>query len=257
MYDRLFTFGCSFTQYRWMTWADILGCEANEFYNFGASGSGNLQIFIKLIECCKSYNLNGNDTVMIMWTNTAREDHFINNEWVNAGTIFNSVVYPDSFVKKFADEYFYLKRDLALIASAKSFLDNLKINYRFFLMLPLYMKSELHQNLPKLAINNKMLSIDNIIVDDDYSELLKLYHNDIKDIPTTVFEILNNSDWYSKKSRPILYHDRLGKVADLHPTPNEHLEYLKYVFPTLDLSNHTLSKIQESQNSLIFIDIDR
>ena len=39
---RLFTFGCSFTDYRWATWANILAYELDcEFHNFGKSGAGN------------------------------------------------------------------------------------------------------------------------------------------------------------------------------------------------------------------------
>ena len=35
--NRIFCFGCSFTQYLWTTWANILGTEFHEaeFYNFG------------------------------------------------------------------------------------------------------------------------------------------------------------------------------------------------------------------------------
>ena len=44
---RIFTFGCSFTNYLWSTWANILGYEFREaeFYNFGKSGAGNQYIF--------------------------------------------------------------------------------------------------------------------------------------------------------------------------------------------------------------------
>jgi len=35
---RLFAFGCSFTQYKWPTWADILGKSFDLSYNLGKSG---------------------------------------------------------------------------------------------------------------------------------------------------------------------------------------------------------------------------
>ena len=62
-YKRLFTFGCSFTSYTWKTWADILGQQAEEFYNFGQIGGGNEQIFFKIIEANKKYKF----TNMILW----------------------------------------------------------------------------------------------------------------------------------------------------------------------------------------------
>ena len=45
-YKRVFAFGCSFTCYRWPTWADLIGkqCEGAEFRNYGKSGAGNLFI---------------------------------------------------------------------------------------------------------------------------------------------------------------------------------------------------------------------
>jgi hypothetical protein len=43
--SRLFTFGCSFTNYRWSTWADCLAPEFDYFENWGQSGGGNHYIF--------------------------------------------------------------------------------------------------------------------------------------------------------------------------------------------------------------------
>jgi len=39
--SRLFTFGCSYTNYRWSTWADCLAPEFDYFENWGQSGGGN------------------------------------------------------------------------------------------------------------------------------------------------------------------------------------------------------------------------
>ena len=46
-YKRLFVFGCSFTQYRWPTWADIIAKDNPhlEYFNTANSGAGNLYIF--------------------------------------------------------------------------------------------------------------------------------------------------------------------------------------------------------------------
>ena len=44
-FKRAFVFGCSFTQYYWPTWADILGREFNKFENWGQCGGGNQFIF--------------------------------------------------------------------------------------------------------------------------------------------------------------------------------------------------------------------
>jgi hypothetical protein len=45
-YKRVFAFGCSFTGYKYPTWANIMGKHISqaEFYNFGRSGGGNVFI---------------------------------------------------------------------------------------------------------------------------------------------------------------------------------------------------------------------
>ena len=79
--SRLFTFGCSFTSYTWKTWADILGQQAEEFYNFGQIGGGNEQIFFKIIEANKKYNFTKDDTVAVCWTHYHRKDVYQINKW--------------------------------------------------------------------------------------------------------------------------------------------------------------------------------
>ena len=64
-FKRLFTFGCSLTKYKWQTWADILGELAEEFYNHGAPGSGNTQIFNKIMIADGEYNFTSDDTIAI------------------------------------------------------------------------------------------------------------------------------------------------------------------------------------------------
>ena len=46
---RLFTFGCSVTEFIWPTWADILGREFDYYENWGRVGAGNLYIFNSII----------------------------------------------------------------------------------------------------------------------------------------------------------------------------------------------------------------
>jgi hypothetical protein len=70
----LFTFGCSFTEYIWPTWADILGREFEYYENWGKAGGGNQYIFNSLIECHLRNQLTKDDTVIIRWTSPDRED---------------------------------------------------------------------------------------------------------------------------------------------------------------------------------------
>jgi hypothetical protein len=217
-----------------MTWADILGAESKEYYNFANCGCGNQQIFIQLIECIKRYNLTEGDTVIIMWTSVAREDRFVKGKWICPGNIYHQEIYPREFVEKFVDMYGYLKRDLSFISATKLILENLKINYHFLSMIPVNQISEWHDS----------------INDNTYDELFKLYENDLKTIRSSVFEIIFNSNWRIPKRQPRPRH--IDGQEDFHPTPYEHLEYIKNIFPELSISEKTLNLIDKSQKECKF-----
>jgi len=68
MKRRLFTFGCSFTNYKWKTWADIIGTQFEEFQNWGKSGSGNFFISSSLYECHSINKITKDDVVLIMFS---------------------------------------------------------------------------------------------------------------------------------------------------------------------------------------------
>jgi hypothetical protein len=231
MFNRLFTFGCSFTNYKWITWADICGFEAKEFYNLGSAGSGNLQAFIKLMEVDKTYHLTPDDTVMIMWTCVTREDRTINSEWLNLGNIYNQYVFSKDWVEKFADAEWYLKRDLALIASTIEFLKNRNIKYHMLQMVPV---GEIE--FGPTEINN---------------DLLKLYADDLKDLKPSMLEITFNNNFLlpSRKYKPMVNAHKI----DSHPTPLEHYEYLKVIFPEWKFSESTIDKIKENQQTITML----
>lgn len=88
--NRLFTFGCSFTQYKWPSWADILGLNFDEFYNFGQPGSGNFFLLYQFIFANEYYKFNKNDTLIFMLSNDARVDIIKNKEWLTTGLVFHS-----------------------------------------------------------------------------------------------------------------------------------------------------------------------
>ena len=72
MYSTLYTFGCSFTQYKWPTWADYLhaGGLANKYQNWGLPGGSNDFIFHSVVECLD--NITKQDIVCIMWSQPHR-----------------------------------------------------------------------------------------------------------------------------------------------------------------------------------------
>jgi hypothetical protein len=101
-YDRVFTFGCSWTRYIWPSWADIIKYtdQAPTVYNWGKPGIGNVGIFYRMIECDLKNKFTENDLIIVQWSAWTREDRF-SDQWETYGNVFNSPYYDKSFTKKY------------------------------------------------------------------------------------------------------------------------------------------------------------
>jgi hypothetical protein len=181
MPNRLFTFGCSFTNYHWPTYADILAKQFDSYSNWGESGAGNFFIFNSLIEAIKREKINKDDTVCIMWSSIAREDRYVNNKWLLSGSIYTQEIYDESFIKQFADPTGYLLRDLSYISASKQILSSLGCKWYFFSIVPLACYEDCIVS---------WFDIDKKIID--------LYKDDIASIRPSVYETIFNYDWNSR-----------------------------------------------------------
>lgn len=229
-YKRLFVFGCSYTNYKWPTWAHVLASEIDnvELYNFARTGSGNLFISLRVAEANVRYKFNENDLVVIMWTSFTREDRYVNGEWIGQGNIYNQSLYPESWVKEFADPDFYLIRDFSLLELTKKYLKHLPCTSLMLSAWPL----DLMEN------NNFVTSFGEDVLKTCYN----LYKNTISDIPLdlrTFQEKLYNLD----KTNPAFHfyghtYEMNGELfADGHPNTFVYREYLEYLgFPLTEKS---------------------
>lgn len=87
--SRCFTFGCSYTRYSYATWADLIGVNYDEFYNFGRGGASNTYIMNKFIEADSQFNINSDDTVIVMLTGIGRYSYYNNTKnWTTNGDMF-------------------------------------------------------------------------------------------------------------------------------------------------------------------------
>ena len=219
---RLFTFGCSFTQYwRWPTWADALGQETDHFENWGVCGSGNSLIFYSLVECHQRNSIGPNDTVYIMWTNTSREDRYVKDRWLEGGNVYWSAgsQLPMEYVQRFACERGYLIRDLTTIAAVQQLLEHWGCRYKFFSMVPLTTTNK--QN--DLGYNP-----DDPVGNDQ--DVRQLYQPLLSAIEPSVYETVFRNEWFSGNGIPDSYDP---SRRDFHPTPTEHLAYLDQIAPGL------------------------
>ena len=182
--SRLFTFGCSFTNYGWPTWADILSYQFDQYENWGKVGGGNHFIFYRLIEAIERNNISKDDTVAIMWSSIGREDRFIKGKWELYGSVYNSKFTQD-YIDNHTDPTGYYLTNTALIQAAKKILDGINCNYYFLSMAPLSMVDDSYLGLSfslKKSIEEKCQSL--------YNESLEL-------IKPSVYEVIFNNDWHS------------------------------------------------------------
>ena len=240
---RLYTFGCSFTHYKWPTWADILSGSYDYYENWGSSGAGNFFIYNSIIECVLTNKLTSSDQVVVMWTSTAREDHYINNTWHNSGGL-----YFDQPI----DHKGYLLRDLSFIYGAEQVLKQAGIPYIFLSMLPIDSADE----------------FDNSLID-DVDNILNIYEKTIKQIKPSIYEIIFNYNWFSKpkckmdqttiksvkkKMTTSLKLENLVKqynFVDPHALPSDHMEYLEKIMPDLNISTSTRKWISKITKDLL------
>lgn len=273
MPNRLFTFGCSFTNFSWPTWADILGREFDTFENWGVNGAGNPFVLYSLSECHKRNQLGPNDTVIIMWTSIDRDDRWVQGNWRLEGGVFNGQ-YPfnEHYIKNFADPTGFLIRDLAIISSVKHMLNNIGCKWYFLSMVPF--------NYANQALD---------------SDVLELYASDLESVRPSIYELVFNNDWYSRPGYVDLsvhsdsYKNQAGPSwptlqkflaldfkgvasnivdeiyqrlslnknlirTDTHPVPAEHLEYLEKALPEICVREETKKWVETVNQQVLSLD---
>lgn len=224
--SRLFTFGCSFTQYNWITWADILGNLFDEYHNYGVCGAGNMYMFNRFIHNIETHKINKDDTVMIMWTNVTREDRFINGQWTRCGNLFTSQdFYTRDFIEKYVDIRGCYERDIPIIHATRLILDSIGCKYVMMSMVDI-------TNSDQYSVNDKI---------EDIKELYKRFESTLQLIKPSVHKVIFNYDY---ESRPIIGYN---KRPDSHPLPLEHLEYIEKVLPQYRIDDIIKAKVVEQQ----------
>jgi hypothetical protein len=226
--NRLFTFGCSFTSYKWPTWADIVGRDHAAFENWGSCGVGNQYIYHALIEAIVRRDIDANDTVMIMWTNFSRWDYYHEKQWktVRFWREHNKESWnaSEDLLDVMLDIRGFYVRDLALIYSAQSLLEKIGCSYEMFSM---------------VDINNVQFSLYEP-VESQVQDLLIAYEPTLAKIKPSVHRTVFQNDWHSRA----IFGQQTR--SDIHPSPKEHLEYIKTVLPKLNISEATQQWVDQA-----------
>lgn len=128
---RLFTFGCSFTNYRWPTWADFIGQSYDVYENWGAPGAGNYYIASKLFECNQVNKLTKKDTVLVMLSSFTRFDYIApNSEHVISGNVYSQTNISKEFLSNYWSEEYGFHMTWFCLNSIINFLENIGCEYR-------------------------------------------------------------------------------------------------------------------------------
>jgi len=198
--SRLFTFGCSYTNYRWSTWADCLAPEFDSFENWGQGGGGNHYIFNSVMEADQRHNFGANDTVIVCWSTFLRDDRYAQGKWHTIGGMFTTPIYQPEYLKTHVDERGCVIRDFAYIKAVKVLLESKpNLNWRFLSLANLKAgpRCDSEPGQPK--------------------DVMDVYADVLDSILPSYQEVLFPSGW------------KLSE--DPHPSPAEHLAYLDAVLP--------------------------
>jgi len=233
---RLFTFGCSFTEYKWATWANILAYEFDcEFYNFGKSGAGNSYIVNQITQANNYFKFNNDDLVIVSWTNISREDRWSTKKgWVTPGNIYSQQDYDKNFVRNWANDIHFALRDFSQIDLAKRYLDNIT-NYHFISM------CDITKNINQweAVANNDNTKIQDIIT---------LYEDSLNCILPSFYNVLWNDNINKKWEKD--WEEIHPHFSDGHPTILEHYQYLNQVFD-FDFSERTKQAVENLHNEWV------
>lgn len=220
-YNRFFAFGCSFTDYFWPTWADIIGREfPNCYYNYGSTGSCNGYIFKSLIEANQKHLFTSNDLIIICWTEILRDEGWRpDTKLQGCGSILHNhqyTTYTEDDLNKI-DYCDFLKRDLEYISSSLLIAKGLNFDLKMF------------------SINN-IKDTNHYLNKTDPKIFLNFYKEAVESLGPSYEETV---DWFNQKG--IL----IDNDYDIHPSPKMHLDHLMNLFPNLSLSTNTIRFVDE------------
>ena len=234
-YKRFFAFGCSYTEYFWPTWPDIIGQEIPYYENWGNAGAGNQFTFNSLIECNKRNKFTADDLIIVMWTSSAREDRYVNNQWTSAAGEDRREIYGDAWMKKYGNEGKGLMiRDLATIEATHIILNSLDSDWFNICSLPL-VRFDLERG--DQDVKNGLVNYDDLKYRWLNQQCILAKGEDYRDVYLSDVEVVNfYKDLFPSMHEPMYMEVNAKGVVrpnfgDVHPLPSESLRYFNRVLP--------------------------
>lgn len=233
MKTRFFSFGCSYTHFNTLTWADYLGENFDEYYNFGRGGASNTFIMNRLVEANEHFVFDSkSDLVVVMLTGFNRFS-WINDlknlpTWETCGDLYLNL---------------HLNKDYAY---TKDFLENMwsgkmavYMSWIATKVIKLILKSNNINHKILMSLDNKtyienhnLFSIDSIGVN---------YVNDI-------YNTLDSKESFEE------FRKRKQFDTQEHPSPDQHFNFAYEHFPELmtKLPKKTIKPIERNSINLCY-----
>lgn len=214
---RLFAFGCSYTAYMWSTWADIIGAGYDEYQNWGLTGAGNFYMFASVMEAHQRHRLTADDTVIVCWTNVTREDRYVGPGWRNLGNMYTQTLVDQKWVRENISERGCMIRDLACMSATTHFLRSVGVDWKYISMVPILQTDQYNpEPMPDFEVRDVL---------DCYADVIEL-------IRPSYQQVLVNR-------KPLTF--------DMHPSPQDHLDYVDQVLPEYTVLPETRLQIAEEE----------
>ena len=208
MNKRFFSFGCSFTSWKWPTWNDYIGLNFDEYYSLGCGGADNKNILYRLLQADRKYKFTSNDCVMVMFTSFNRMSYVSEKDfWIhNIGDLVDHNVKAHPMGKNYNFATAVYDSCIA-IQSIESILKSKNIKYKFL------------QSMKHDFYNDDFKMSGDVKEDLDYCLDLFKY-------PVMENWVYENYDFDKEK---IIWQDEGN--ADGHPTMKHHFDFVKEFFP--------------------------
>ena len=223
-YNRFYAFGCSYTDYIWPTWANIIARDTGlPSLNLGMSGAGNVYIHHKMVEAKIKESINDDDLVIVNWSSWHREDRVnLDGNWTLGGNIFNN---NSNYDKRFLKKHYSIYNDIVKNATAI-----ISGNYAM-----------------KVAYQSHMIDYENMV---EYPGLNQLHTDKL----STRYSYFNNALPEKKifHSDDQTFFNKTLKGYDHHPDILGHLGHVKQIYNDLGwkLKNETIDYYSIMQERL-------
>lgn len=240
---RIFTFGCSFTDYQWPTWADIILYD-NEGFNMGVSGSGNVSMFYRIMEADRKYRFTNEDQIIVMFTTPIRWDLITGTPPIFLG--YGQVTSVDK-IAKYENELFSIEglcfQSFYSILAIKNYLESKNVKYLFGGILNIF--EDLDNYFKLIEINEELKKLISHVKTEVKFELPSMYDFLIRE------GYIKNRSWGITK--------KWDGYNDYHPRPHQYYDFVvKEIQPKisfdLKISTDKINQIEQeidSNNNMI------